>query len=245
MCGITLRSADLESHFLQELERLERVSRSSQSSASFRGGVMSPSSSSGASAAAAAATTTHQVQKREQDTRWETFHRIRINRANRVRAKARKRRADEAASDLAMMHEAAAAAASAGTPCPICGERLVGSAEALNQHVVQCLRQNGQDPGDEDEPLDVEGDSYEEYEWAGQRRVRASSLLEGGFAGAGMQVCNKATGDEEMEEVVVDGDDTAAFGPSQFSENDIHSAADVTSSSNDDCKSLSIGPSSY
>ena len=78
---------------------------------------------------------------------------------------------------------------------------MYGSAEELNQHVVQCLRrvisqlisyinlnlnyklkQNGED-ADEDEPLDVEGDSYEEYEWAGQRRVRASSLLEGGFAG--------------------------------------------------------------
>lgn len=107
------------------------------------------------------------------------------------------------------------------------------------------ISQNGED-ADEDEPLDVEGDSYEEYEWAGQRRVRASTLLEGGFAGnthpphpfpsqdfqkqcccffvgVGMQVC-KTAGDEETEEVVVDGDDTAAFGPAQFAEGDIHSA---------------------
>jgi hypothetical protein len=38
---------------------------------------------------------------------------------------------------------------------------------------------------DEDENVDVEGDSemFEEYEWAGQRRIRATTLLVGGFAG--------------------------------------------------------------
>ena len=40
--------------------------------------------------------------------------------------------------------------------------------------------------------------------------------------GVGMQVCK--TGDEETEDVVVDGDDTAAFGPTQFNENDIQAA---------------------
>ncbi len=39
-----------------------------------------------------------------------------------------------------------------------------------------------------------------------------------------MQIC-KAGGDEETEDVVVDGDDTATFGPTQFNENDIQSAA--------------------
>lgn len=34
----------------------------------------------------------------------------------------------------------------------------------------------------EEEPVDVEGE-YEEYEWAGQTRVRATSMLEGGFSG--------------------------------------------------------------
>lgn len=37
----------------------------------------------------------------------------------------------------------------------------------------------------EEEPVDVEGDGeqYEEYTWAGQTRIRATTLLEGGFAG--------------------------------------------------------------
>lgn len=46
--------------------------------------------------------------------------------------------------------------------------------------------QNGS-MAEEDENVDVEGEGnsevYEEYEWAGQRRIRASTLLVGGFAG--------------------------------------------------------------
>lgn len=41
------------------------------------------------------------------------------------------------------------------------------------------------DDDDDDISIDVEGESYEEYEWAGQTRVRASSLLEGGYSAAG------------------------------------------------------------
>lgn len=37
----------------------------------------------------------------------------------------------------------------------------------------------------DEEEVDVEGDTetFEEYEWAGQRRVRATSMLVGGFSG--------------------------------------------------------------
>ena len=78
----------------------------------------------------------------------------------------------------------------------------------------------------------MEGDSYEEYEWAGQRRIRATTMLQGGFAAAGMQtVCTKVTGvDEETEDVVVDGDDTATFGPAQFNESDVLSTMENSNS---------------
>ena len=69
----------------------------------------------------------------------QTFHRIRINRTNRVRAKARKRRADER-EDTPENGPNVTAAGCSSTPCPICGQRMYGSAEELNQHVVQCLR---------------------------------------------------------------------------------------------------------
>lgn len=73
--------------------------------------------------------------------------------------------------------------------CPVCNERLSGTPEELNQHVDRCLnKQNngnsvGQNANLDEEEVDVEGDTFEEYEWAGQRRVRATSMLVGGFAG--------------------------------------------------------------
>ena len=67
VCGVTLRSADLEAHFVQELERLERISRSFRSTTAANH-ALSPS---GSNLSAPGATS--QVQKREQDTRWEVL----------------------------------------------------------------------------------------------------------------------------------------------------------------------------
>lgn len=79
--------------------------------------------------------------------------------------------------------------------CPVCSERLSGTPEELNQHVERCLNKHngGANPSRhnlatgsiDEEEVDVEGDaeSFEEYEWAGQRRVRATSMLVGGFSG--------------------------------------------------------------
>lgn len=41
----------------------------------------------------------------------------------------------------------------------------------------------------EDDSVDIEnenGNRFEEYEWCGQKRIRATTLLEGGFRGAPM-----------------------------------------------------------
>lgn len=74
--------------------------------------------------------------------------------------------------------------------CPVCSERLSGTSDELNQHVERCLnKHNGGNPGAnvnlDEEEVDVEGDAetFEEYEWAGQRRIRATSMLVGGFSG--------------------------------------------------------------
>lgn len=40
----------------------------------------------------------------------------------------------------------------------------------------------------EDDSVDIEnenGNRFEEYEWCGQKRIRATTLLEGGFRGTG------------------------------------------------------------
>lgn len=80
--------------------------------------------------------------------------------------------------------------------CPVCSMPVPGD---INVHVESCLKRSerasaGATNGtrattsdDEDEgSIDVEGEAYEEYEWAGQTRIRASSLLEGGYSGAGI-----------------------------------------------------------
>lgn len=75
--------------------------------------------------------------------------------------------------------------------CPVCNERVP---DDINLHVELCLRRHERNNGsssaahdddDDDMSIDVEGESYEEYEWAGQTRVRASSFLEGGYSAAG------------------------------------------------------------
>lgn len=39
---------------------------------------------------------------------------------------------------------------------------------------------------DDNNSIDIVGDQFEEYEWAGQTRIRASSLLDGGYSAAGI-----------------------------------------------------------
>lgn len=204
---MTVRPQELEQHFAQELDRLYKVSsttprpRSSRSS----GPAGHPQDHPHAPLlhAPSAADGTPQG-------RWETYKRIKANRQvrnieeqsiikgfpipkrkenvakerdkflflpfcffnqARIRVKNRKRKADEPS-------------------CPVCSERLSGTPEELNQHVERCLNKHngnpaGQNPGIDDEEVDVEGDpeTFEEYEWAGQRRVRATSMLVGGFSG--------------------------------------------------------------
>ncbi|CAD6204961.1 GSCOCG00003072001-RA-CDS, partial [Cotesia congregata] len=243
VCGVTVRPQELEQHFAQELDRLYKVSVNNSrprqrlslppGHQDHQHGPMlhAPSTADGT------------IQGR-----WETYKRIRANRQARIRVKNRKRKADEPV-------------------CPVCNERLSGTPEELNQHVERCLaKHNGGNPGShvnlDDEEVDVEGDAetFEEYEWAGQRRIRATSMLVGGFSGeylsriayrelkifirnnitfdrvklkSEIQYCyaptaglatatsNRSSNQEEEEDLVVDGDDAAQFGPAQYSEADV------------------------
>ncbi|XP_023717899.1 E3 ubiquitin-protein ligase Rnf220 isoform X4 [Cryptotermes secundus] len=204
VCGVTVRPGELEAHFVQELERLYKLNSSSRvrrhSLENSRPPLPpGPTSSSGP--------------RREgfgsagdgtPEGRWDTYQRIKANRQGRLRIKNRKRKADEAT-------------------CPVCNERVQGSVEELNSHVEMCLRKHGA-TADEDENVDVEGDSemYEEYEWAGQRRIRATTLLVGGFAAAGMATSSSRPSPvEEEADLVVDGDDSTTYGPPQYSEADV------------------------
>ncbi|XP_066588051.1 E3 ubiquitin-protein ligase Rnf220-like isoform X2 [Prorops nasuta] len=218
VCGVTVRPQELEQHFAQELDRLYKVSSANSRPRPPRSTLPPghPDHPHGPMLhAPSAADGTPQG-------RWETYKRIKANRQARIRVKNRKRKADEPS-------------------CPVCSERLSGTPEELNQHVERCLNKHnngnpaGQNSNLDDEEVDVEGDAetFEEYEWAGQRRVRATSMLVGGFSAAGLATSSSSRsgagggggggGAQEDEDVdlVVDGDDVAEFGPAQYSEADV------------------------
>lgn len=94
---------------------------------------------------------------------WETYQKVKANRQIRQKSKHKKRKTDE-------------------VTCPVCNKT---TSEDITLHVEMCLQnaEKGNDSENEDENIDVEG--FEEYEWAGQTRIRASSLLEGGYANTG------------------------------------------------------------
>lgn len=112
--------------------------------------------------------------------------------------------------------------------CPICDKSIPGT-EDINVHVEACLKRNRQgrnsvtgSNSSDDDSIDIDGEYFEEYEFAGQTRIRASSLLEGGLGAAGVgTVVSKESPDDEDEDLNVDGDDTQIYGPSQYSEKDV------------------------
>ncbi|XP_022915515.1 E3 ubiquitin-protein ligase Rnf220-like [Onthophagus taurus] len=124
------------------------------------------------------------------DKCWETYQKVRSNRQCRQKVKSRKRKCEEVI-------------------CPICNKE---TSEDITIHVEKCLRQSSEES---DENIDVEG--YEEYEWAGQSRVRATSMLQGGVSSLGTPI----TTTDEDEDLVVDGDDSQIYGVPQYSEKDI------------------------
>jgi len=127
------------------------------------------------------------------DKNWETYQKVRHNRQNRLRTKTRKRKADEPV-------------------CPICNKEV---SEELTLHVELCLRRSEQNSSDhDDENIDIE--SYDEYEWAGQSRVRATSLLPGGVSSLGQAIQSV----DEDEDLNVDGDGEI-YGSPQYTECDI------------------------
>lgn len=200
VCGLTLRPGETETHLAVELDKLERICRgrkSRDSTPSGRKTLPSPSGRKGKDSPSLEAA---------QRTRYETYRKIHENRQSRLAARNRnkKRRVGEE------------------TVCPVCSDRLTGSLEELSTHVELCLKK--QRHGGEEEQVDVEGDggdNFEEYTWAGQTRVRATTMLEGGFAGQGFQTSSSKRGSEDEGDLNVDGDDSEQYGNPQFCESDL------------------------
>lgn len=203
VCGITVRAHEMEQHYSMEMERLSKLSvqkyRKSQTkemplaTAATTVAATNPPSPLPSSATSTAS---------DSKECWTTYQRIKNNRSARLKvsdiclrsqvvilnnkvnsqsnsrfssqSKNRKRRADD-------------------PMCPVCNERIP---DDINLHVELCLRRNERNNGsssaandddndDDDISIDVEGETYEEYEWAGQTRIRAASMLEGGYTATG------------------------------------------------------------
>ncbi|XP_068424920.1 E3 ubiquitin-protein ligase RNF220a isoform X4 [Clinocottus analis] len=101
----------------------------------------------------------------------------------------------------------------------------------LNARIGKMKRRKPEDGGQregalgDDDSADMDGDNgrgFEEYEWAGQKRIRATALLEGGFRGTGFATCSikESAGDSDAD-LDVDGDDTLEYGKAQYTEADI------------------------
>ncbi|XP_077413689.1 E3 ubiquitin-protein ligase RNF220a isoform X2 [Vanacampus margaritifer] len=215
ICQVLLRPGELQEHMETEIERLANMCLSSKI----------PSPKDGAVTPGTPKSMLLSVHiKREGESpvvsplssedahhsdRYQTFLRVRANRQTRLNARIgkMKRRKPE----------------DGGQVCPLCSAPLAGSEEEMSRHVEQCLIQREGVLGDDDS-TDMDGDSgrgFEEYEWAGQKRIRATALLEGGFRATGFATCSiKESGDSDAD-LDVDGDDTLEYGKAQYTEADI------------------------
>ncbi|KAF7649344.1 hypothetical protein LDENG_00142220 [Lucifuga dentata] len=215
ICQVLLRPGELQEHMETEIERLAAICLSKN-----------PSPKDGAVTPGTPKSMLLSVHiKREGDSpvvsplssedahhsdRYQTFLRVRANRQTRLNArigKMKRRKPEEG-----------------GQVCPLCSAPLAGSEEEMSRHVEQCLIQREGALCDDDS-VDMDGENgrgFEEYEWAGQKRIRATALLEGGFRGTGFATCSiKESSADSDADLDVDGDDTLEYGKAQYTEADI------------------------
>lgn len=232
ICGVTLRSNEIDQHFAVEVERLDRMLKprrnlhpthpggygktgTDRSSPAALPGTSGTASGSGTSSAGLV--NGHRPMEDgssdvgsagNPDECWGTYQKIKNNRQARLKMKTRKRKTED-------------------NVCPVCNKAV---AEEITAHVEVCLRRsetngsasNGRanDSDDDDASIDVEGESFEVYEWAGQTRIRSTTMVpqSGAFPSTAVRVTNAEDTDDELN---VDGDETQIYGPPQYSERDV------------------------
>ncbi|XP_054411873.1 E3 ubiquitin-protein ligase RNF220 isoform X3 [Pongo abelii] len=215
ICQVLLRPSELQEHMEQELEQLAQLPSSKNSllkdamapgtpkslllSASIKREGESPTASPHSSA----------TDDLHHSDRYQTFLRVRANRQTRLNArigKMKRRKQDE------------------GQVCPLCNRPLAGSEQEMSRHVEHCLSKREGSCMAEDDAVDIEHENnnrFEEYEWCGQKRIRATTLLEGGFRGSGFIMCSGKENPDSDADLDVDGDDTLEYGKPQYTEADV------------------------
>ncbi|XP_030429999.1 E3 ubiquitin-protein ligase RNF220 isoform X3 [Gopherus evgoodei] len=173
ICQVLLRPGELQEHMEQELEKLTQLNVSKNS---ILKDSMAPGTPKSILLSASIkregdsrTASPHSSDDIHHSDRYQTFLRVRANRQTRLNArigKMKRRKQDE------------------GQVCPLCSRPLSGSEEEMSRHVEQCLAKREGSCMTEDDSVDIEnenGNRFEEYEWCGQKRIRATTLLEGGF----------------------------------------------------------------
>ena len=84
--------------------------------------------------------------------------------------------------------------------CPHCNKTIAGSVTELKSHFSICVASSEEV---NDEFIEVDDDDFEEYEWAGQKRIRSTSLFMGGLKAAGFQTITKTNKDEVLDVINV------------------------------------------
>ncbi|XP_054452403.1 E3 ubiquitin-protein ligase RNF220a isoform X2 [Anoplopoma fimbria] len=215
ICQVLLRPGELQEHMETEIERLTAVCFSKNTSP--KDGAATPGTPKSMLLSVhikregeSPVVSPLSSEDAHHSDRYQTFLRVRANRQTRLNARIgkMKRRKPE----------------DGGQVCPLCSAPLAGSEEEMSRHVEQCLIQREGALGDDDS-ADMDGENgrgFEEYEWAGQKRIRATALLEGGFRGTGFATCSiKESAADSDADLDVDGDDTLEYGKAQYTEADI------------------------
>ncbi|XP_078657982.1 E3 ubiquitin-protein ligase Rnf220-like isoform X17 [Branchiostoma floridae x Branchiostoma belcheri] len=227
VCGVTLRpGAEMKAHFEQELEKLSKIGKNGKkankdAASQSKKSIPSPSTSTFPSPPTPSGSRVKTSPPPDNPTmcRYENFQRVKMNRQQRLNVSASAARLGKAAKKKRNLEEATS---SDELPaCPICSVKLGGTPEEMNGHVEACLKKSQRDS--ETEPVDVEGEieEFEEYTWAGQTRVRATSMLQGQFEAQGFQVVRSKKENDSDQDLNVDGDDAEEYGKPQYRERDI------------------------
>uniref|UniRef100_A0AAG5CUV3 RING-type domain-containing protein n=1 Tax=Anopheles atroparvus TaxID=41427 RepID=A0AAG5CUV3_ANOAO len=244
ICGVTLRANEIDHHFVIEVDRLERILKPKKQNAyggpgedasyagtSYSNGEGPSHSGNSPSVSNSNGHGSEEPVRVGPEECWGTYQKIKNNRQARLKMKSRKRKPED-------------------NVCPICNKATL---DDITLHVEACLRKsentrkgtrptNGSeddddDDDDDDASIDVEGGSFDTYEWAGQKRTRATSLLSpGALASLGVRITNAEDTDDELN---VDGDESQVYGPPQYSIGDVTVSGNGTAS--ETLRELAIG----
>ncbi|XP_041752062.1 E3 ubiquitin-protein ligase RNF220 isoform X7 [Coregonus clupeaformis] len=215
ICQVLLRPGELQDHMEQEMERLTHMHLSKNPSHGHKDGSVVPGTPKSMLLSVhikregeSPVVSPLSSEDAHHSDRYQTFLRVRANRQTRLNArigKMKRRKPED------------------GQVCPLCSAPLAGTEEEMSRHVEQCLfKREGAFAEDDSADMDGEnGTRFEEYEWCGQKRVRATTLLEGGFRGTGFAICSTKENHDSDADLDVDGDDTLEYGKAQYTEADI------------------------